>query len=211
MPRRPSRLPLLAIAVSAAALVPACGSLCPRDLGKLHVPLCPTRWGEIGMQEPSAAAAKPKSAPTAQFTGESFVFGEVAPGVTIAGQPSDGDWKHLHRMGFRTVVNLRTDAEGAERERLLVNSSAMQYFHVPVDGTGVAPRHADAVAKIVEDAYNGRVLVHCSSGNRAAAVWAIYLARHRGVARDQALAAGESAGMTKPKLREATAAAIGAQ
>ncbi len=133
---------------------------------------------------------------------------DVGDGVTITGQPSEDDWAAYAAAGYRTVVNFRTTREGADRERDFVVANGMQYFHVPIAGPQVTVGAADAIAAIVASPANGRVLLHCSSGNRAAGAWSVYLARHRGVGVEAALAAGARAGMTKQKVRAAARAAI---
>lgn len=190
MALRSIRVVLLAFV--AAAALPACAA-CPKDW-YLWDP-CPTAWGK----RPAAAAAK-----------DVQKLPDNLPPVTITSQPGDGAWAEFNRQGFMTVVNFRTAGEGVDVSGDPVVSHGMEYFHIPVEGANVTAADADALAKILAGSGNQRVLLYCSSGNRAAGVWAAYLGRHHGVSADTAVAAGNAAGISKDKVRDAVRSAIAA-
>lgn len=149
----------------------------------------------------SAARARAAALPVSQV---------AAPGVHVSGQPEDGAWAALSADGFRTVVNFRPSSEGADRERDWVAANGMQYFHLPVVGAGFTWGDADALAKILANPSNGKVLLHCSSGNRVSGVWALYQSRYHGLSKDAAIAAGESVGPMRPKTRKRLEEMLGA-
>ena len=57
----------------------------------------------------------------------------LRPGLAVAGQPTPETLAQLAELGFRTVVNLRTDSEpGVTEERAVVEGQGLRYVHVPV-------------------------------------------------------------------------------
>jgi uncharacterized protein (TIGR01244 family) len=118
----------------------------------------------------------------------------IEPGVATAGQPSPEALARLKEMGFRTVVNLRTEQEGASQERPQVEAQGLRYVSVPVTPASLSLADVEAVEKALAVAADRPVLLHCASSNRVGAVWALIQAR-RGKSREQAEAAGVEAGM----------------
>ncbi len=80
-------------------------------------------------------------------------------------------------MGFRTVVNLRTEKEGAAEERAVVEAQGLRYVWVPVTADSFSLADVDAVQKVLDDPSSGPVLLHCASSNRVGAVWAVIQSR----------------------------------
>jgi uncharacterized protein (TIGR01244 family) len=119
-----------------------------------------------------------------------------------SGQPKEGAFAKLSANGFRSVLNLRTDAEGADlkREQELVEKSAMKYFHVPVVGSAPKVESVEAFIKIVKDQANHPMLIHCASANRVGAFWMIYRVVEQGWTSDKALEEAAQIGLTNPAL-----------
>ncbi len=128
-------------------------------------------------------------------------FVAVSANVATAGQPTPEQFAAAKAAGYGTIINVRTATEGAGDEQALVEAAGLRYVHLPIRGSDLCARHADALADAVVEAGGQPVLVHGSSGNRAGALWAVYRARHFGASPDAALAAGERAGLTNRKLR----------
>lgn len=199
------RLPALAavLALTLPLALSAC-CVCPKT-GKLMP--CQRVSGSGGA---ASAAKAPKAAPQPQVvdgTRAAAVDGGpdmwvAAPGVHVSGQPKDEAWAAYGAAGYRTIVNFRPSAEGADLERMLVAANGMQYFHLPVVGAGITWGDADALAKILANPSNRPVLLHCSSGNRAAGVWALYQSRYKGLSKDAAIAAGLRVGPMKDATRK---------
>jgi uncharacterized protein (TIGR01244 family) len=181
--------------VVAAALAASACTICPTT-GKL-VPL-----GGCGTAAPGSGKPAVVGGTEAPEVAGAPVGWVAATGVVITSQPPDAAWTAYSAAGFRTVVNFRPSSEGADRERDLVAANGMQYFHVPVVGTGITWGDADALAKILGDGNNRDVLLHCSSGNRVAGVWALYQHRHRGLRPEAAIAEGRRVAPLKPKMAE---------
>ena len=133
----------------------------------------------------------------------------IRPGLATAGQPSPEALARLGEMGFKTVVNLRTEREGAAEERAVVEAQGLRYVWVPVTAESFSPADVDAVQKALDDPSSGPVLLHCASSNRVGAVWAVIQSR-QGKTFDEALAAGRAAGLSSPQLEAAVRRVLGA-
>ncbi len=100
----------------------------------------------------------------------------------------------LAQHGFKTIIDLRTEAEGTHEEKVAVEAAGMRYVNIPVTGAGINAEQLAAFTKVIE-ATETPVLVHCGSGNRAGALWATYR-MSKGVASEIALEEGRTAGMS---------------
>jgi uncharacterized protein (TIGR01244 family) len=132
----------------------------------------------------------------------------VRPSLAAAGQPGSQALSKLEDMGFRTVVNLRTDKEGGAEERAVVESQGLRYVWVPITPDSFSLADVEAVEKVLRDPSSGPVLLHCASSNRVGAVWAAIQARE-GKPLDEALAAGREAGLRSPQLEAAVRRVLG--
>ena len=125
--------------------------------------------------------------------------------VYIAGQPSEAAMRQLKAEGVTLVVNLRTDAEMSNRERVpfdeaaLASELGMEYLHLPVSPPDhpYEPRVVDALAQALAR-HEGKALLHCGVAGRASTVWAGYLVRHKGLTPDEAL---EHAAAIRPQVQ----------
>jgi uncharacterized protein (TIGR01244 family) len=130
-----------------------------------------------------------------------------ADGVLSGGQPTREQLLAAGRAGFRTVINLRLEAEpGFEWEPETVKASAMRYVHIPVAGAeGLTRENVERVDAALREALAaGPTILHCASGNRIGAVLALREAWLRGASPDAALKVGLAAGLTglEPRTRE---------
>ena len=126
----------------------------------------------------------------------------LRPGLAGAGQPVPQVLAKLEDMGFRTVVNLRTEKEGAAQERAVVEAQGLRYVWVPVTADSFSLADVDAVQKALDEPSSGPVLLHCASSNRVGAVWAVIQSR-QGKTLDEALAAGRAAGLQSGPMETA--------
>lgn len=122
-------------------------------------------------------------------------YTDVSPGISVAdAQPARAEFAKLAEEGFAAVVNLREEGEADARmssaeEGEAVAACGMSYLHVPF-----ALRDPTAASAAVDDfrrqmsGLPGRVLVHCGSGGRAAALTAIHLGLKEGMRGEEVLA-----------------------
>ena len=147
---------------------------------------------------PPAQAVAPQAAST---DAEVPALREPREGLLTAGQPATGAWPALQARGVTTVINLRPETELHGRDEAAeVAAAGMAYHQIPVAGSAdLTADNAARLWQLIESA-EGRVLVHCASGNRVGALLAIGAASEGGMAPEEALAFGQSAGLTNPKL-----------
>ena len=102
-------------------------------------------------------------------------YNRLRPHIATAGLLKDGAIPKLKAMGFTSVVDLRGPAEGTASEKEAVENAGLRYFNIPVTG-GIPPTDFQIAefARIVEDANNAPLLIHCASANRVGEMWTMY-------------------------------------
>jgi uncharacterized protein (TIGR01244 family) len=121
-----------------------------------------------------ASSPAPTAAPAAVDAKDIPNYHLVRPGLATAGQPSDDALGKLKGMGFKTVINLRTPGEqkaGAEEEA--VRAQGLRYVSIPVNSATFGPAEVSAVRAVLDDESAAPILLHCTTANRAAAVWGL--------------------------------------
>lgn len=132
-------------------------------------------------------------------------FARLETTVACAGVTKPEAVPGIKKMGFVSIINLREAEEpgaNVEAEAAAAKAAGIRYFHVPFDGSSPDPAVADRflaaiTARGAEPAY-----IHCSSGNRAAAMWLIkrLVVDHWAV--DRATAEATALGLTSPALKQ---------
>lgn len=126
-------------------------------------------------------------------------------GVYSCGQPSPEQLRGMRDAGVKTVVNLRGPGENDWDERPLVEELGMTYHHIPISGPGdVTEENAWRLSEIMENPANRPILIHCGSGNRVGALYALKAYHCDGCEPEEALTAGRSAGLEQlePAVRQ---------
>jgi uncharacterized protein (TIGR01244 family) len=129
-------------------------------------------------------------------------YHRIRPDLAGGGQPSAEALAQLKAMGFKTVINLRTEREGAKAEQEAVEKAGLRYVWVPMTAESFSASDVSRVASVVDDESAAPVLLHCASANRVGAMWAA-LEAAKGKPLDEAEAAGRAVGLTSPALVEA--------
>ena len=122
----------------------------------------------------------------------------VEPGIYSSGQPAAEDWRNIAEAGVCAVVNLRPDSEqpGVD-EAAAVRTAGLEYHHLPIASSGDMTDERVSSFSALIDRLRGRgVLVHCGSGNRVGAMFALSQGRKPGATLQGALAYGRTAGLT---------------
>jgi len=156
----------------------------------------------------TAATGSPAEPPEAVDAASIPNYRLIHSGLATAGQPAPEAMAKLRDMGFRTVVNLRTEGEGGAGERAVVEAQGLRYVWVPITAESFSLADVEAVENVLRDPSSGPVLIHCASSNRVGAVWAAVQARE-GKPIDEALAAGRQAGLRSPQLETAVRRILG--
>lgn len=133
----------------------------------------------------------------AQTSGRDIYFGA---------QPTKEALEGLAKKGVKVVINLRRPEELSSLgfdEKSVVESNGMKYLHVPMGSELPAADALKPVFDALERAGENRVFMHCASGNRVGAVWALYEGARGGRTVDDTIEQGKKAGLRSPALEAA--------
>lgn len=116
----------------------------------------------------------------------------------ISGQPTPAELADAKTGGVRHVVNARDIGEfSAWDEGALVSSLGMSYHRVPIGGPDDLDREAVAMFdQILAEIGDEPALLHCASGNRIGALYALRAAWLQGEDTESAIAIGKTHGLT---------------
>lgn len=122
-------------------------------------------------------------------------------------QPDAPGLQAAKDAGVTLVVDLRAPGERDWDEGAAAAQLGLAYRNIVVPEKGPFPEAAFAsLEQLLEQHEDEQVLVHCSSGNRAAAWLTTHLVKRHGMSFADALEIGRRAGITKPEIVERTAA-----
>lgn len=151
-----------------------------------------------------AAAASCAAAPSCPVSVDPSLminYRVVKPGLAVSGKISDAGLAQLKALGFKTILNLRTEQEGAKAEEAAVKAQGLRYEWVPVTADTLSLDDVSRVERVLDDPAAAPILFHCASANRVGAVWAIIQVR-RGKTLADALEDGRAVGLTHPAMAE---------
>ncbi len=121
-------------------------------------------------------------------------------GVLTGGQPTSSQLKQAAETGFKAVINLRTDNELPDpaQEKVWVEGSGMRYIHISISvAEGFTPQNAKVFAEALSKQENYPLIVHCKSGERVGAMFALKAFHIDEKEIEEALLIGERAGLIK--------------
>lgn len=121
-------------------------------------------------------------------------YNRLRPFLATGGSIDLDEVASLKAKGFRTIIDLRTPEEGTEEERTAVEAAGMTYVNLPIAKGAPSDEQIARLAELLEDKNAAPILLHCGSGNRVGAAWAIYRAR-KGIPLEIAIEEGRTAGM----------------
>jgi len=129
------------------------------------------------------------------------------PDLLTGGQPSAEQLALASEEGYRTVVNLRGRGEEGELpdEAAQVRELGMEYVSIPVaDAADVSEENARRLAEALANPEALPAIVHCRSGNRVGALFALKAGLLDGATPQEALDTGLASGLTglEPLVRE---------
>lgn len=114
-----------------------------------------------------------------------------------AGQPERQHWRRLRDAGFRSVICLRPGAEqpGRDEAAELADAGLVSAFLPIATGADLTPAAVQRFTGLLAE-LPLPCLVHCASGNRVGAMFALRERSKGGTSVDAALALGHRAGLT---------------
>jgi uncharacterized protein (TIGR01244 family) len=124
--------------------------------------------------------------------------------LATGGQPSEQAFGKLAANGFRSVLNLRTAAEGVDldKERANVEGAGMRYLHIPVAGNAPRAEQAEAFIRALKEKDNHPMFIHCASANRVGAFMMIYRVLELRWTEEKALEEAVQIGLRSEALKE---------
>ncbi len=127
------------------------------------------------------------------------------PNLLTGGQPTPEQLAQAAAAGYKTVINLRTTNEaGAWSEADEVAKLGMHYITIPIAGKeGLSRENADALMNAIQQYSADPVIVHCGSGNRVGALFAIDAKLNKKQTVEEAVQTGIRSGLTslEPAVR----------
>jgi len=120
----------------------------------------------------------------------------------LAGQPDAAGLAAARDAGVAVVIDLRDPSEHDWDEAAAAEAIGLQYHNVPVSGRALSREAMQRIDAIVRENEGEEILLHCASGNRAAAWLAIHLVEGEGMDVDEALAIGRRTGISKDAIAE---------
>ncbi len=139
-----------------------------------------------------AATAPVAATPTTAPAPSAFEKAAVHDHIIIAGQPTLSDLKSLRERGIVQVFNVRSieemkpDTIGFDEVRELAALGIGYHNHPVAGGNAFTAELLAAFAEQVK-ASDGKILLHCASGGRAAQLYAAYAVKHLGLSVDAAM------------------------
>lgn len=118
-----------------------------------------------------------------------------------AGAPSQEGLEQAKKQGIHTIIDLRSPEEGTLEEAQQAEALGLRYVNIPMSVSNFSEAQANQISETLKTAEKTPVLLHCATGQRAAAAWALYRNRHDGVSSTQALQDAEANGLKKPELK----------
>jgi len=109
-----------------------------------------------------------------------------------------------HDVGV--VISLRDPAESDWDESGEAANLGMKYYNVPISktGPGFSQKSMQTISDLVQQHRTQKILLHCSTGNRAAAWLAVHLVNDHGMQTDPAIALARKAGLTNQQMESRT-------
>lgn len=131
-------------------------------------------------------------------------YARLDANFATGGDTSAEAFATLKKMGFRTVINLRTASEpGVDlaAEEKLVTATGLRYVGLPFSPSAPEASAIENFLRVVKDGASQPVYIHCHSGQRANAFWLIKRVEIDGWTVEKAVAEADSLKLN-PALRD---------
>jgi len=128
--------------------------------------------------------------------------------IYVAGAPTPEGLRQLKQRGVTTVIDLRTETEAGTQEAQAAQAEGLNYIHIPMASDKLTEQQIDAFMEAMQTSDGDPVLVHCASGNRAGAMYGLYLGKSGQCPASEALRRAKAAGLKNEKLETDVAEAL---
>jgi protein tyrosine phosphatase (PTP) superfamily phosphohydrolase (DUF442 family) len=139
---------------------------------------------------------------------------EVARGVfVLKGAPTVATYAEIKQRHITRILDLRDDSEtvkDAANENTEAQACGAEYQRYAVTRTP-PPADFTFVRELLRGAHNARVLIHCSNGNRAAAIAYAWMVLDKGMKPEEAMRICKEAGLQHPDTERVVEAYVKSQ
>ena len=103
-------------------------------------------------------------------------YREINERVATSGSISEDRLRRLGAEGFDAVVNLLPDSSEAAvaDERAIVEGQGLEYHHLPVDFANPTQTDFRLFRRVMENAGEKKILIHCAANYRVSAFYALH-------------------------------------
>ena len=125
---------------------------------------------------------------------------------SVGGQPSGGAYTKAAANGFRSVVTLRTKADGVDlvQERLMVEQNKMRYFNISPGAKLPRLEQVDEFLALARDKANHPMLINCAFAGRVAPFMMMFRIIEQGWTEDRAVEEAKASGLNRDQLKKFT-------
>lgn len=114
--------------------------------------------------------------------GSSAQLPGLTPTVAGSGTPPLTAIAGLPEQGYGALIDLRLPSEpGYAEERSAAAAAGLRWIAVPISGSNFDLADAAALRAALDEAGDAKVLLHCRSGSRVGALWALMQATDQGL------------------------------
>ncbi len=141
------------------------------------------------------SSADESQVPFGNRVGNSVVnYNRTTPTIATSGTIREGGLEKLQSLGFKSILDLRTQAEGTDEERKAAASLGFSYANIAIAREAPTEQQVALFSSWVENGDHYPLLIHCASANRVGTLWAMYRIT-RDVPLAEALLEGRTIGM----------------
>jgi protein tyrosine phosphatase (PTP) superfamily phosphohydrolase (DUF442 family) len=127
--------------------------------------------------------------------------------IYFSTQPKEQDFAALKENGFAAIINLREKKEkdySESWERNLVKKQELAYYNIPFSMKNeMTDSYVDSVTtKIKKHLKSGKVLVHCSSGNRVGIWIGAHFLKDHNYSKEKSMDIAKELGLSKKMAQD---------
>jgi protein tyrosine phosphatase (PTP) superfamily phosphohydrolase (DUF442 family) len=128
---------------------------------------------------------------------------QLLPTVVTGGQPTAANLAGFKAAGGRVVLDLRDPMEPRPLdESSEVRALGLEYVVVPITPGTMTDETLDRILRVLRDAGDRNVFVHCGSGNRVGGALLAFLMLDHGLEEDDAVGQAMRVGLRSAELME---------
>jgi uncharacterized protein (TIGR01244 family) len=131
-------------------------------------------------------------------------FARLDTTIACAGAMTPEGVAEVKTLGYASIINLRQATENGaniDAEADAAKAAGLRYVHLPLNGASPDPAVVDRFLEAIVLPENQPALVHCATGNRAAALWMIKRMVVDGWDADRASQEAAALGLTSAPLK----------